>query len=158
VVQVYQRFRGTFCLHHIPDDGGSKYHRNFGKLVPNYTAQQPTTVMSILSHKRCRICHHLSIVLASQERFCPWRHCPGYTVAVSINTALTTVSLAHSLPHSNCVTRYMRRANALVTPPAQCVTGAVSAPNSQQVAPPTEQLLCSVLYSGCDIFFLSKRY
>jgi hypothetical protein len=35
LVEVYQRFRGTYCLHHLGDDDG-----NVGKL-PDYTALQP---------------------------------------------------------------------------------------------------------------------
>jgi hypothetical protein len=38
---VYQGFRGPCCLHHRPDDGGSKDPRNVDKLVPHYTALQP---------------------------------------------------------------------------------------------------------------------
>jgi hypothetical protein len=41
---------GTCCLHHQgphrPDDGGSKYLRNVGKLVPDCTVQQPRKVNS----------------------------------------------------------------------------------------------------------------
>jgi hypothetical protein len=40
LVEVYQRFRGTCCLHHEGDDGSSMYHRNVGKLLPDYTALQ----------------------------------------------------------------------------------------------------------------------
>jgi hypothetical protein len=42
LVEVYRRFRGTFFLHHQsdqPDDGGSKYLWNVGKLLADYTAQ-----------------------------------------------------------------------------------------------------------------------
>jgi hypothetical protein len=40
--EVYRRFRGACCLHHHrPDDGGSKYLWNVGKLLPDYTAQHP---------------------------------------------------------------------------------------------------------------------
>jgi hypothetical protein len=44
LVEVYQRFRGPCCLHHQddrPNDGGSKYLRNVGKLLPDYAALQP---------------------------------------------------------------------------------------------------------------------
>jgi hypothetical protein len=45
LVEVYQRFRGSCCLHHQgdddPDDGGSKYLWNVGKLLPDYMALQP---------------------------------------------------------------------------------------------------------------------
>jgi hypothetical protein len=41
LVEVYQRFRGPFCLHHRPDDGGSKNLWNVGKLLQDYTALQP---------------------------------------------------------------------------------------------------------------------
>jgi hypothetical protein len=45
--EVYQRLGGTWCLHHRPDDGGSKDLWNVGKLLPGYTALQPR-----LSHLR----------------------------------------------------------------------------------------------------------
>jgi hypothetical protein len=42
LIEVYQRFRGTYCIHHhSPDDGGSKHLRNVGKFLPDYTAQHP---------------------------------------------------------------------------------------------------------------------
>jgi hypothetical protein len=37
LVEVYRRLRGACCLHYRFDDGGS----NVGKLLPDYTAQQP---------------------------------------------------------------------------------------------------------------------
>jgi hypothetical protein len=46
-VEVYRRFKGACCLHHqgdeCPDDGGRKHLWNVGKLLPDYTTQQPTT-------------------------------------------------------------------------------------------------------------------
>jgi hypothetical protein len=44
LVEAYRRFRGAYCLHHRPDDGGeggSKHLWNVGKLLSDYTAQQP---------------------------------------------------------------------------------------------------------------------
>jgi hypothetical protein len=51
LAEVYQRFRGAFCLHHqgdnggthSPDDEGNKHWSvgNLGKRLPDYTAQQP---------------------------------------------------------------------------------------------------------------------
>jgi hypothetical protein len=37
-VKFYRRFRGkpTSYRHHHPDDGGNKYLRNIGKLLPDY--------------------------------------------------------------------------------------------------------------------------
>jgi hypothetical protein len=44
LVVVYRCFRSTCCLHHQvtyrPDDGGSKYLYNVGKLLPDYTTLQ----------------------------------------------------------------------------------------------------------------------
>jgi hypothetical protein len=39
VVEVYWRYRGAYCHHHRPDDGGSKHLWNVGKLLPDYMAQ-----------------------------------------------------------------------------------------------------------------------
>jgi hypothetical protein len=43
LVDVYRRFRGACYFHHQgrPDDGGNKHLWNFGKLLPDYKAQQP---------------------------------------------------------------------------------------------------------------------
>jgi hypothetical protein len=41
LVEVYQRFRGAYCLHHRPDDRGNKALWNVGKLLPDYMALQP---------------------------------------------------------------------------------------------------------------------
>jgi hypothetical protein len=41
LVEVYQRFRGACCLHHRPNDRGSKHIWNVGKLLQDYTALQP---------------------------------------------------------------------------------------------------------------------
>jgi hypothetical protein len=41
LVDVYRHIRGTYCLHHRPDDGGSKGLWNVGKRLPDYTAQHP---------------------------------------------------------------------------------------------------------------------
>jgi hypothetical protein len=44
LVEVYQRFGGPASIIRAmsrPDDGGSKDLRNVGKLLPDYTAQQP---------------------------------------------------------------------------------------------------------------------
>jgi hypothetical protein len=44
LVEVYWRFRGTCCVRYqgdCPDDGGSKYLWNIGKLLPDYTMLQP---------------------------------------------------------------------------------------------------------------------
>jgi hypothetical protein len=41
VVEVYRRFRDSCCFHYQGDDGGSKHLWNVGKLLPDYTAQQP---------------------------------------------------------------------------------------------------------------------
>jgi hypothetical protein len=42
LVEVYQLFRGAFCLRHQggdrPDDGGSKFVWNVGKLISDHTA------------------------------------------------------------------------------------------------------------------------
>jgi hypothetical protein len=35
LVEVHWCFRGTCCLHHCPDDGGSKYLWNVSKLLPD---------------------------------------------------------------------------------------------------------------------------
>jgi hypothetical protein len=40
VVEVYRLFGGSCCLHH-QSDGGSKHVWNVGKLLPDFTAQQP---------------------------------------------------------------------------------------------------------------------
>jgi hypothetical protein len=44
LVEVYRRFRSASFIHHQgihrPDDWGSKYLWNVGKLLPDYTAQQ----------------------------------------------------------------------------------------------------------------------
>jgi hypothetical protein len=50
LVEVYQRLRGTCCLHHKGDeddgDGGSKYLLNDGKLLPRLhgTTTQKTAI------------------------------------------------------------------------------------------------------------------
>jgi hypothetical protein len=52
LVEVHWHFRGPCCLHHQgkqPDDGGSKYLWNVGKLLPDYTAQEPRTQPSSYS-------------------------------------------------------------------------------------------------------------
>jgi hypothetical protein len=55
LVEVYQRFRGPCCLHHQPDDGGSKYLWNVGKLLVDCTALQPRRQPSSnLSHIKNR--------------------------------------------------------------------------------------------------------
>jgi hypothetical protein len=41
LVEIEWRFRGAYCLHHQGNDGGSKHLSNVGKLLPDYTAQQP---------------------------------------------------------------------------------------------------------------------
>jgi hypothetical protein len=43
LIVVYRRFIGTFCFHRQgdPDDGGSKYLWNVGKLLPHNAALQP---------------------------------------------------------------------------------------------------------------------
>jgi hypothetical protein len=41
LVEVYRRFRGSCCLDHQGDVGGCKHLWNVGKLLPDYTAQQP---------------------------------------------------------------------------------------------------------------------
>jgi hypothetical protein len=49
LVEVYRRFRGT-CLHHRGDGwGGSRYLSNVSKLLPDYTALQPTRQQSSYS-------------------------------------------------------------------------------------------------------------
>lgn len=43
LAKVHRRLTGAFRLHHHgPDDGNKKNIRNSGKLVPDYTTQQPT--------------------------------------------------------------------------------------------------------------------
>jgi hypothetical protein len=37
MVEAFRRFRGAYC----PDDGGSKYVRNVGKLLPVYALRRP---------------------------------------------------------------------------------------------------------------------
>jgi hypothetical protein len=49
LVEVYPRFRGAFCFHHRPDDGGSKHLWNVFKILPDYTAQHPTRQSSSYS-------------------------------------------------------------------------------------------------------------
>jgi hypothetical protein len=50
LIEVFQRFRGTCCLHHQGDeDGGSKHLRNVGKLLPDYTVLQ--------SRRQPSLCH-----------------------------------------------------------------------------------------------------
>jgi hypothetical protein len=39
LIEVYQRSRGPYCLHRF-DDGDSKYIRNVGKLLPDFSALQ----------------------------------------------------------------------------------------------------------------------
>jgi hypothetical protein len=41
LVQVHRLFRGAYCLHHRPDDVGSKHLWNVGKLQQDYTEQYP---------------------------------------------------------------------------------------------------------------------
>jgi hypothetical protein len=41
LVEVYLCFIGACCLHHQGDEWGSKHLWNIGKLLPDYTAQQP---------------------------------------------------------------------------------------------------------------------
>jgi hypothetical protein len=43
LVEVYQRFRGTYCLHHqgAPMNRGSKYLWNVGQFLRDYTLQHP---------------------------------------------------------------------------------------------------------------------
>jgi hypothetical protein len=41
LVEVYQRFKGFYYLHHQGDDEGSKDFWNAGKFLPDYTALQP---------------------------------------------------------------------------------------------------------------------
>jgi hypothetical protein len=42
LVEVYRRFRGACCLRHLGDDRpASKHLWNVGKILPEYTAQQP---------------------------------------------------------------------------------------------------------------------
>jgi hypothetical protein len=41
VVVEYQRFRGSYCLHLLGEDGSSVVHRNVGILPRRYTASQP---------------------------------------------------------------------------------------------------------------------
>jgi hypothetical protein len=64
LVDVYRRFRGTYCLHnHRPDGGGSKHLSNVGKLLPDYKMHVPEDNhlhirrREILkSHPDCRCC------------------------------------------------------------------------------------------------------
>jgi hypothetical protein len=41
LAEVCRRFRGFCCLHHRPDNGGSKHLLNVGKILSDHTAQQP---------------------------------------------------------------------------------------------------------------------
>jgi hypothetical protein len=42
LLEVYRLFRAAYCLTMgRPDDGGSKYLWNVGKLLPDYTTQHP---------------------------------------------------------------------------------------------------------------------
>jgi hypothetical protein len=42
LIAVYRRFTDAYCLHHQSDDCGSKHLWNVGKLLSDYTAQQPS--------------------------------------------------------------------------------------------------------------------
>jgi hypothetical protein len=39
-------FRGAYCLHHLPDEGGSKHLWNVGQYLPDYMAQHPKSQLS----------------------------------------------------------------------------------------------------------------
>jgi hypothetical protein len=50
VVQVDQRFRGSYYYHHHPDDGGSKHLWNVCQLIRHYTEQYPRRLWSSCSY------------------------------------------------------------------------------------------------------------
>jgi hypothetical protein len=57
LVEVDRRFRGTYCLHHYPDDEGSTHHFNVSLLVQNYMAPYPrklsfSTYNNVLRHSQ----------------------------------------------------------------------------------------------------------
>jgi hypothetical protein len=41
LVEVYQHFRGTCCLHYQGNDRGSRHLSKVSKLIPDYIAQHP---------------------------------------------------------------------------------------------------------------------
>jgi hypothetical protein len=49
LVEVDQRFRNVYCLHHGHDDGGSTHLWNVGLLQLDYTALYPWRLWSLYS-------------------------------------------------------------------------------------------------------------
>jgi hypothetical protein len=70
LVEVHQRFRDTYSLQHQgPDDGGSKYFWNVGKLLPDYTALQPRRQPSqYLRRKHSSIPMHISSFFKTESQ------------------------------------------------------------------------------------------
>jgi hypothetical protein len=62
----------TYCAvwpgGHRPDDGGNEHLWNVGKLLPDYTAQQPTTVTFVLA--AVRTWNITSTSYVEHERIC----------------------------------------------------------------------------------------
>jgi hypothetical protein len=69
IVQVDQRSRGAYCLHHQGDDnGGSTHIRNVGLFLRHYTApfQEGCHVLVLLR----LACLSLSSTVAHSDSFC----------------------------------------------------------------------------------------
>jgi hypothetical protein len=71
LVELYRRFRGACCLHR-PDDGGSKYIRNVGKLLPDYTAQQsrkqPSLTLGGIVYREKKLLNEDLLLLKTTEQ------------------------------------------------------------------------------------------
>jgi hypothetical protein len=47
LAEIYQCFRGAYCVNHHGDDEGSKHFSNADKFLPDYMAQHPRRQSSL---------------------------------------------------------------------------------------------------------------
>jgi hypothetical protein len=115
LLEVYCCFRGAYCLHHHrPDDGGSKHLWKIGKLLPNYTVQQPRIQpfsYSLLWEPQ--ISTDIIIITGSTDLCGPWSSSKAssilpYLMPSSSNSSLlkTWYLGPHYPPHQFRLSRY----------------------------------------------------